>query len=589
MNIENRTEADNSGDERRERLLREACALPLCPGVYIMRNARGKVIYVGKSRKLRDRVSQYFRNGEKNLKTERMTAAVDSFEYIVCDTEIEALTLENTLIKQYSPRYNIKLKDAKSYPYIKITSGAYPRLAMSRKREDDGARYFGPYSGTSTVFSVISLVNKTFGLPSCKKRFPADIGKDRPCLYYRIGQCRGVCTGNVSEEEYRDVIDCAADVLRGNTAAARRELEERMYKYADEESFEAAARCRDTIKALEALSQKQKVVASPDCEQDVCGVYSDATGAVLSLLSVRGGSLVDKIDFPISGEAIADSHAFCSLLCEHYKLCDSAPGRLLLGFECDDDDISLLSEYLSGIAGKRVQVTVPMRGDNRKLCNMASENAREAAARLSRDTERTENAAVRLACLLGLETVPERIEAYDISNYGDEHITAGMIVSDCGHFRKRDYRSFNIKTTEGADDYGAMREALILPTRSTELAVSTKNLMSVIVPTFALTEVGEGAHDMPYGVAFTSGELDAAVRELSAMADDLVKLAELEKSAQMLAQEIERTRRRVNALEYVMIPQFTETIRSIQMKLEENERQNTTRLMKTKEMLAATR
>lgn len=460
MNIENRTEADNSGDERRERLLREACALPLCPGVYIMRNARGKVIYVGKSRKLRDRVSQYFRNGEKNLKTERMTAAVDSFEYIVCDTEIEALTLENTLIKQYSPRYNIKLKDAKSYPYIKITSGSYPRLAMSRKREDDGARYFGPYSGTSTVFSVISLVNKTFGLPSCKKRFPADIGKDRPCLYYRIGQCRGVCTGNVSEEEYRDVIDCAADVLRGNTAAARRELEERMYKYADEESFEAAARCRDTIKALEALSQKQKVVASPDCEQDVCGVYSDATGAVLSLLSVRGGALVDKIDFPISGEAIADSHAFCSLLCEHYKLCDSAPGRLLLGFECDDDDISLLSEYLSGIAGKRVQVTVPLRGDNRKLCNMASENAREAAARLSRDTERTENAAVRLACLLGLETVPERIEAYDISNYGDEHITAGMIVSDCGHFRKRDYRSFNIKTTEGADDYGAMREAL---------------------------------------------------------------------------------------------------------------------------------
>ena len=199
MNIENRTEADNSGDERRERLLREACALPLSPGVYIMRNARGKVIYVGKSRKLRDRVSQYFRNGEKNLKTERMTAAVDSFEYIVCDTEIEALTLENTLIKQYSPRYNIKLKDAKSYPYIKITSGSYPRLAMSRKREDDGARYFGPYSGTSTVFSVISLVNKTFGLPSCKKRFPADKGKDRPCLYYHIGQCRGVCTRNVRE------------------------------------------------------------------------------------------------------------------------------------------------------------------------------------------------------------------------------------------------------------------------------------------------------------------------------------------------------------------------------------------------------
>ncbi len=462
MDIEKNIYSDNSdkANARRERLLAEACELPLCPGVYIMHDARGKVIYVGKSRKLRDRVSQYFRLGEKNLKTERMVASVDSFEYIVCDTEIEALTLENTLIKQYSPRYNIKLKDAKSYPYIKITSGAYPRLAMSRKREDDGARYFGPYSGTSTVFSVISLINKTFGLPSCKKRFPADIGKDRPCLYHRIGQCRGVCTGQVSEAEYRELIDCAADVLRGNTASARRALEARMYEYSEKEEFEAAASCRDTIKALEALSQKQKVVASPDCEQDVCGVYCDDTGAVLSLLSIRGGALVDKIDFPISGEAIADSRAFGSLLCEHYKTCGGAPGRLLIGFECDDEDIALLTEYLGSLAGKRVQVLIPVRGDNRKLCELAAENAREAAARMVRDSERTEDTLVKLAALLGLEVVPERIEAYDISNLGDENITAGMIVSDHGRFKKRDYRSFTIKTTDGADDYGSMREAL---------------------------------------------------------------------------------------------------------------------------------
>lgn len=444
----------------RKRLLSEACALPLCPGVYIMKDVRGKVIYVGKSRKLRDRVSQYFRNGEKNLKTARMVASVYRFEYILCDTEIEALTLENTLIKQYTPRYNIRLKDAKSYPYIKITSDEYPRLVMSRKREDDGAKYFGPYSGTGTVFSVISLVNKTFGLPSCKKKFPADIGKERPCLYYRIGQCRGVCTGRVSRDEYCGLIDCAGEVLRGNTAAARRSLEKDMTEYAEKEEFEAAARCRDTIRALESLSEKQKVVASPDCEQDVCGAYADDSISVLSLLSIRGGALVDKIDFPISGDAIADPKAFCQLLCSHYRESGYAPRRLLVGFDCEDDDIALLSDYLSDIAGRRVQVAVPVIGDNRKLCDMAAENAREAAARLNRDTARSEDVAVRLAGLLCLEVVPERIEAYDISNIGDEHITAGMIVTDHGRFLKRDYRSFTIKTTSGANDYGAMREAL---------------------------------------------------------------------------------------------------------------------------------
>lgn len=447
-------------ESRRLRLLSEACALPLCPGVYIMKDVRGKVIYVGKSRKLRDRVSQYFRNGEKNLKTARMVASVHRFEYILCDTEIEALTLENTLIKQYTPRYNIRLKDAKSYPYIKITSDEYPRLVMSRKREDDGAKYFGPYSGTGTVFSVISIVNKTFGLPTCKKKFPADIGKDRPCLYYRIGQCRGVCTGLVSRDEYRALVDCACEVLRGNTAAARRSLENDMLAYAEKEEFEAAARCRDTIRALESLSEKQKVVAAPDCEQDVCGVYSDDTVSVLSLLSIRGGALVDKIDFPISGDAIADSRAFCQLLCAHYRESRYAPRRLFVGFECEGEDITLLSDYLSEIAGRRVQVSVPVIGDNRKLCDLAAENAREAAARINRDTVRSEGTALRIAALLGLEVVPERIEAYDISNIGDEHITAGMIVCDHGRFLKRDYRSFTIKTTSGADDYGAMREAL---------------------------------------------------------------------------------------------------------------------------------
>lgn len=460
MNNDNNLIEGCADEIKRGRLLAEACELPLSPGVYIMKNISGKVIYVGKSRKLRDRVSQYFRNGEKNLKTRRMVASVDRFEYIVCDTEIEALTLENTLIKQYSPRYNIRLKDAKSYPYIKLTAEAFPRLVMSRKRENDGARYFGPYSGTSTVFSVMALVNKTFGLPSCKKRFPADIGKERPCLYYRIGQCCGVCTGSVDAERYGELISYAAEVLRGNTSAARRKLEARMYEYAEAEAFEAAARCRDTIKALEALSQKQKVVASPDCDEDVFGVYYDDALSVMSMLMIRGGALIDKVDFSIPGEAIVDPKSLCSLVCEYYHRCDSSPTRVLVGFDCDEEDITVMSDYLSDIVGGRVRVSVPKIGDNRKLCDMAADNAREAALRLRRDHDRNEDALIRLSALLGLEVIPERIEAYDISNLGDEHITAGMIVCENGSFKKRDYRSFKISSTAGADDYGALRETL---------------------------------------------------------------------------------------------------------------------------------
>ncbi|MCQ2353546.1 MAG: excinuclease ABC subunit UvrC [Clostridia bacterium] len=447
-------------DERREELLRQALELPMTPGVYIMHDSSDRVIYVGKSRHLHDRVSQYFKPTEKNVKTARMVASVFWFEVIHCDTEIEALTLENTLIKQYTPRYNIKLKDAKSYPYIKLTSGRYPKLIMSRKRLDDGAVYFGPYSGTATVFSVISLVNKAFGLVSCRRKFPSDIGKERPCLYYQMGQCCGVCAGKVTESEYAELIDSASEVLRGNTSKVRKKLEAQMLEYAEAEQYEAAAKCRDTISALEKLAEKQKVVASPDTDQDVIGVYSDELGTVMCLLRIRGGALNDKLEFPMGIETIADSQAFVSLLFDHYRSTEDVPARLLLGFEPAEDDFSSLSALLAEFAGKKVPVLVPERGDNKKLCLLASENARQAALRMKRDTERAGNAAVRLAELLGLEVVPERIEAYDISNFGSEHITAGMIVSENGKFSKKDYRVFSVKTTHGADDYGALRETL---------------------------------------------------------------------------------------------------------------------------------
>ena len=225
---------------RRERLLEKANELPLCPGVYVMKQQNGKVIYVGKSKKLKNRVSQYFQNSTKSVKTERMVASVWDFDYYICNTEIEALSLENTLIKQYSPRYNIKLKDAKSYPYIKITKEEYPRVVFTRKREGDKAGYFGPYTGTSTVFSIMGLLQKTLGLPSCNRKFPKDIGKERPCVYYQMHQCCGVCTGEVSPEEYGELIKCACDILRGNTFSAKQKLEAQMMEYAEKELFEAA-------------------------------------------------------------------------------------------------------------------------------------------------------------------------------------------------------------------------------------------------------------------------------------------------------------------------------------------------------------
>ena len=284
-------------EECRRRLLDKANTLPLCPGVYLMRDHGGKVIYVGKSRKLKNRVSQYFQNNEKNIKTARMVSMVQDLDYYLCDNEMEALSLENTLIKQYTPKYNIRLKDAKSYPYIKITSGEYPRLVFTRKRDGDKAKYFGPYSGSGTAYALIELLRRTLRLPNCSRVFPRDIGKERPCIYYQMHRCCGVCTGNVSPEEYQQTMKYAADILSGKSGEVRRALEAQMYAYAEEERYEAAARCRDTIAAITAIGERQKVVASPDAEQDVVARYSDDVCSCVSVFYISSGILKDKADF----------------------------------------------------------------------------------------------------------------------------------------------------------------------------------------------------------------------------------------------------------------------------------------------------
>ncbi len=447
--------------KRTEELLAKANLLPLCPGVYIMKDKSEKVIYVGKSRKLKNRVSQYFQNSRKNIKTSRMVYNAEDFEYILCDTEIEALTLENTLIKQYSPKYNIRLKDAKAYPYIKVTEGEYPKILFTRTRSADKAKYFGPFTGTATVYSLLDILHKSLGIPNCKKQFPRDMGRTRPCLYYQMGQCCGLCTGNISKEEYSALIGCAVDILKGNTAEAKNMLTRQMEIFAEEERFEAAAKCRDTLQALERLHQKQHMVASPDTQMDIFGYWQDDTVSCISCLYVRGGAVTDKADFVFGADTEVDENALSAFLVEHYNRRDMIPREIIISFDMDDEEKRTLEEYFTKKSGRRVTVRKPERGDTRKLCDTVVSNAKQKAALCNAEAQKDESVLIELAELLSLESIPERIEAYDISNIGSENITAGMVVYKNAKSSKQDYRSFNIKEVSGApDDYASMREAL---------------------------------------------------------------------------------------------------------------------------------
>ena len=447
--------------KRTAELLEKANSLPCCPGVYIMRDRNGKIIYVGKSGKLKNRVSQYFQQSKKNTKTSRMVYAAEDFEYIICKTEIEALSLENSLIKQHSPKYNIKLKDAKSYPYIKITDSEYPRILFTRSRSSDKGKYYGPFSGSGIAYSILDILHKSLGVPSCKRRFPQDIGKERPCIYYQMKQCCGLCTGNVSKEEYAELIACAADVLKGNIGAAKRTLTEQMLAFAEDENFEGAARCRDTIRALERLNQKQHVVASPDANMDVFAFYSDEIVSCISLMCVRNGVINDKTDFVLNADAITDTEGLLSFVADYYIRSDMIPKSIFISFDAPKEDIQLLSEFLSARAECRIYVRHPERGAAKELTDVVYRNASEKARQVKLETQKDESVLARLAHILRLETLPERIEAYDISNIGKENITAGMVVYENAKACKSDYRLFKIRSlVDTTDDYASMKEAL---------------------------------------------------------------------------------------------------------------------------------
>ena len=443
---------------RIEKLRQKAAMLPPCPGVYLMKGKDGGILYVGKSRCLPNRVASYFTGNRHSAKTAQLVARIEDFDTVVCESEMEALSLENTLIKRHTPRYNIKLKDAKSYPYILMTEEVYPRLLVTRKRGARG-RYFGPYPGAADARSNAETVSRVFGLLLCRHRFPEETGRVRPCLYRQMGRCAAPCAGDTSPAEYRKLTEGAAEVLSGNVRRIKASLQEEMLRLAEEEQFEAAARLRDRIAALDGLGGKQKAVGVQGEDTDVWAMIATELCGALAVLTVRDGSLVLKNEFTFPRTEILDEDGAITFIADYYADKEEAPPAILLDFDPGEEGISLLGDYLSHTLGRKVTVRLPKRGQKSDLCRMARKNAEEAANKLSAATMREDKTLCHLAELLGLACLPDRIEAMDISNLGAEFPTASLVVWENGRLAKNRYRLFRIRESV-QDDYAAMREVL---------------------------------------------------------------------------------------------------------------------------------
>ncbi len=446
----------------KEELLEKARLLPAAPGVYIMKSRAGKVIYVGKSKVLKNRVTSYFAPHQNHFgKTLKMVESVFDFEVYFTKTELEALLLENQFIKQHMPRYNIKLKDSLTYPYIRVTAQQYPKLGYCHRRGNDRDRYFGPFSSVGVARSIIETVQKTFLLPSCNREFPRDTGKGRPCLNYHIKQCIAPCVGgNITEAEYNELCEEALHFLRGDYSSLIKKLSEKMNEAAEQMRYEQAAKYRDRIQALKKIGDKQQIVASPDTEADIFGIYADDLGSAMVVFFVREGAIVDRESFFFGADEIIDSGSVSAFLQRFYELREFIPKRVYINYALTKEDKLLITEWLCSGCGYNVKVITPQRGEMKALTDRAGENAKQLLLHRRADEDKHNDFLASLAGFLQLEVMPDRIEAYDISNSASEYITCGMVVLEKGRFAKRKYRSFNIKGTAGQDDYGALREAL---------------------------------------------------------------------------------------------------------------------------------
>ena len=441
-----------------DELKQKAQSLTMQPGVYIMRDRQDCVIYVGKAKRLRNRVSQYFQDtASHSPKTRIMVSKIDHFDVIVAASEFEALVLECSLIKRYMPKYNILLKDDKGFPYLRVDmKQPYPRIEMVNKISKDGAAYYGPYGSRSVSQSVLETLRSTLRLPNCNKQFPRDIGKERPCLNYHMNQCEGWCLPGKTQEQYRGVIERAKQLLSGNYKSVADDLRRQMIAASDNLEFELAAGLRDQLNAVEALGKKQLVTAGSLADTDVIGYAETEAKACFAVLHFAGGNLLDK-DYEILSVPEDRDAALSSLVKQYYLSRGVAPKVICLPSEMEDGD--LFSQLLEQQFGKKTRIKVPIRGDAVRLVELAEKNALEEARRVTSHEERVSGTLQLLGKMLSIET-PRRIEAFDISNISGTDIVASMIVFEDGAPRKSQYKKFKIHDLEDQDDYASMRQVV---------------------------------------------------------------------------------------------------------------------------------
>jgi excinuclease ABC, C subunit len=441
--------------------------LPRKPGVYIMRDDKDVILYVGKAINLHNRVRSYFReNIGRGPAIDQMVSLIARFEYIVTDSELEALVLENNLIKENSPKYNTLLKDDKTYPYIKVTVGEdYPRILFSRTMKKDKSRYFGPYTSAAAVKDTIELLNKLYQLRTCNRVLPRDIGIERPCLNYHIKQCLAPCQGYVSKEEYRQQVAGALEFLNGNYSPILKDLEEKMKKAAEAMEFEDAARYRDLLSSVRQVSQKQKITEGVGEDKDILALYQDETEAVVQVFFVRDGKLIGREHYYMTHVPENNKPAILQdFVKQFYAGTPFIPRELMLQYEIEDAE--LIEKWLSERKGSRVYLKVPKIGSKEKLVELAAQNAKlvlsQDREKLKREEGRTIGAVKEISDLLQLPlTGTARMEAYDISNINGFENVGSMVVYEKGKPKRSDYRKFKIKSVSGPDDYACMREVLM--------------------------------------------------------------------------------------------------------------------------------
>ena len=471
----------------RGELLEKANSLPLAPGVYLMHAKDGTVIYVGKAKKLKNRVSQYFQAGRgHNLKTHIMVDQVDDFETIIVGSEFEALVLENALIKQHMPRYNILLKDDKGYPFVRLSREAYPRFTMVSRVQSDGARYFGPYGGRFETRAALDAIAGALRLPACRKKFPRDIGKERPCLNYHMGRCDGFCRPEMTAEEYNRRMDMAVKILEGRTKLVTAELERDMEQAAEALRFEEAAALRDRIQAIQVLGKRQKVIAAVCADTDVWGMYLESK-CCYAVLHYQEGQLTGREAELFAASALDDPGEILSaLLLQYYGGRSVLPREICIPVAIEDQEV--LEQLLAEKAGHKVALRVPQRGERAQVLAMAADNAREEAERQTTQAERADKTLELLGRMMDLEEPPEWLESYDISNTGGEDIVASMVVFHGSKPAKDRYRRFRIKELNGRpDDYRSMEE--VLTRRFTHYMEKDKKFMPL--PDVLLIDGGE--------------------------------------------------------------------------------------------------